>query len=75
MNFVRSLPGPNQDCTFSYAEQQNQITHFHGGSNVYISFEDEAMALRLKKGGLMKRFQPREGKELLPQDKESLATD
>ena len=50
MNFVRSLPGPNQDCTFGYAEQQNQITHFHDGSNVYGSLEDEAMELRRTKG-------------------------
>ena len=65
MNFVRSLPGPQESCAFGYAEQQNQITHFHDGSQVYGSDEEEALKLRTGKEGLMKSYKPREGKELL----------
>ena len=75
MNFVRSLPGPQESCAFGYAEQQNQITHFHDASQVYGSDEEEAVELRAGKGGLMKSYKPREGKELLPQQKGRLESD
>ena len=47
MNFVRSMPGPQLGCTFGYGEQMNQITHFHDGSNVYGSDEEDAAGLRM----------------------------
>ena len=68
MNFVRSLPGPQESCSFGYAEQQNQITHFHDASQVYGSDEEDALKLRTGKGGLMKTYKTRGGKELLPQE-------
>ena len=74
MNFVRSMPGPGQDCTFGYAEQMNQITHLHDSSQVYGSDEDDATALRELRGGLMKTYKPRNptGKDLLPQEEGDL---
>ena len=70
MNFVRSMPGPNLDCSLGYGEQMNQITHFHDASNVYGSDEEDAGQLRGFQGGLMKTFNTgREpGKGLLPQE-------
>ena len=47
MNFVRSMPGPQLGCSFGYGEQMNQITHFHDGSNVYGSDEEDAGSLRM----------------------------
>ena len=47
MNFVRSMPGPQLGCTFGYGEQMNQITHFHDGSNVYGSDDEDAGGLRM----------------------------
>ena len=47
MNFVRSMPAPQLSCSFAYGEQMNQITHFHDGSNVYGSDEEDAGGLRM----------------------------
>ena len=46
MHFVRSMPAPQLGCTFGYGEQQNQITGFHDGSNVYGSDSEEVEKLR-----------------------------
>ena len=47
----------------------NQITHYHDGSNVYGSDEEDAADLRQFTGGLMRGYtRPGAGdKELLPQ--------
>ena len=74
MNFVRSLPGPQQSCSFGYAEQQNQITHFHDSSNVYGNDEEDALELRTMTGGLMKTYND-QGKPLLPQEEGNLEAD
>ena len=34
-------------CSFGYGEQMNQITHFHDGSNVYGSDDEDAGGLRM----------------------------
>ena len=70
MNFVRSMPGPNLECSFGYGEQMNQITHLHDASNVYGSDEDESGELREYRGGLLRTYS-RGGateKGLLPQE-------
>jgi len=68
MNFVRSMPGLQQSCTFGYGEQMNQITHFHDASNVYGSSEEDAKQLRAFKDGLMKIHRNTHPKGLLPQE-------
>ena len=68
MNFVRSMPAPQLSCTFGYGEQMNQITHFHDGSNLYGSDEEDARDLRELRGGLMKFQVVAHGKGLLPQE-------
>jgi len=71
MHFVRSMPAPQLGCSFGFGEQQNQITGFHDGSNVYGSDDEEIEKLREKKGGLLKTYKPAdpEGpKTLLPQE-------
>ena len=45
----------------------NQISHYHDASNVYGSDEEDAGALRLYSGGLMKSYDGDTEKELLPQ--------
>ena len=73
MNFVRSMPGPGQDCTFGYSEQMNQITHLLDSSMVYGSDEEDAIELRLLQGGLMKAYNSKDSlKELLPQEEGEL---
>ena len=47
MNFVISMPAPQQSFTFAYGEQMNQITHLHDASNVYGSDEEDAQDLSL----------------------------
>ena len=68
MNFVRSMPAPQLSCTFGYGEQMNQISHFHDGSNLYGSDEEDARELRELRGGLMKSHVVAHGKGLLPQE-------
>jgi len=68
MNFVRSMPAPQQTCTFGYGEQMNQITHFHDASNVYGSDEEDANDLRDFTDGLMKSHKNTHAKGLLPQE-------
>ena len=73
MNFVRSMPGPGQDCTFGYAEQMNQVTHLMDSSMVYGSDEEDALELRQLEGGLMKTYRSDGAtKELLPQEEGEL---
>ena len=46
----------------------NQISHFHDGSNLYGSDQEDARDLRELRGGLMRSSRGEEGgKELLPQ--------
>ena len=62
------FPGPQLSCTFGYGEQMNQITHFHDGSNLYGSDQEDARDLRELRGGLMRSSRGEDGgKELLPQ--------
>ena len=70
MNFVRSMPAPQQSCTFGYGEQMNQITHLHDASNVYGSDEEDAQNLRAFSDGLLKTYKSPQAanRELLPQD-------
>jgi len=74
MNFVRSLPGPQQSCTFGYGEQQNQVTHLHDGSNVYGSDKEDALELRELNGGLLKTYKEgsSDSKGILPQEEGEL---
>ncbi|KAF2368400.1 hypothetical protein FHG87_000863 [Trinorchestia longiramus] len=53
MNFIRSMLGLNQQCTFGYAEQMNQLTHWLDGSNIYGSSATEASRLRSNRSGLL----------------------
>ncbi|KAK8751902.1 hypothetical protein OTU49_010978, partial [Cherax quadricarinatus] len=64
MNFVRSMVavGAGSDCTFGYAEQLNQLTHWLDASTVYGSEEEEQRALREFRNGLLKTS----GNNLLP---------
>jgi len=68
MNIVRSMPAPQQSCTFGYGEQMNQITHFHDASNVYGSDDEDATELREFRDGLLKIHEGTHPKGLLPQD-------
>ena len=45
----------------------NQISHFHDGSNLYGSDEEDARDLRELRGGLMRSHVVAHGKGLLPQ--------
>ncbi|KAA0203707.1 Peroxidase-like [Hyalella azteca] len=64
MNFVRSMPTQNENCTFGSAQQMNQITHFLDGSNVYASSVEDERSIRAGRGGLLNV----QGPALLPAD-------
>lgn len=64
MNFIRSMPTQGSNCTFGFAEQMNQITHFLDGSNVYGSSGEEEETIRAGRGGLLNV----QGRALLPAD-------
>ncbi|CAB4063516.1 PXDN [Lepeophtheirus salmonis] len=53
LNFVRSLPAPDIDCRAGPNEQMNQITHWLDSSNIYGSTEEELIALRTFRKGLL----------------------
>jgi len=72
MNFVRSMPAPQQTCSFGYGEQMNQITHLHDASNVYGSDEEDGKDLRELRGGLLKTHKNTHPKGLLPQEEGDL---
>ncbi|KAK2705306.1 peroxidase-like [Artemia franciscana] len=65
MNFVRSLIGTRPDCTFGYAEQLNQLTHWLDGSMVYGSTKVVAVALRSFRNGRL-FVTNSNGREMLP---------
>ena len=67
MNFVRSMPGARADCRFGFAEQNNELTHWLDGSQIYGSTDSVAKKLRAFKGGKM-RSRLVNGRESLPSD-------
>jgi len=73
MEFVRSLAGPQLDCTPGPREQINQVTSFLDASLVYGSSKEAADDLRSFTGGLMKTSRWN-NVELLPFDHNSTCT-
>lgn len=67
MNLVRSAPSPPIGCRLRAREQLNQLTHFIDGSMIYGNDEQQAMGLRLFRGGLLKSSRIN-GMEFLPFD-------
>ncbi|XP_050718904.1 chorion peroxidase-like isoform X4 [Eriocheir sinensis] len=72
MNFVRSMlaVGPGRACTFGFAEQLNQLTHWIDGSMVYGSSDEEQRSIRTMQNGLLSTsagnmlpFNPNQGGE------------
>nr|CAI5831137.1 unnamed protein product [Callosobruchus analis] len=54
MNYVRSVPAVRSDCSFGYAEQLNQATHFLDGSQIYGSTANKTENLRTFYNGKLK---------------------
>ena len=67
INFVRSVVAPRSDCTFGYAEQLSQVTHWHDASATYGSTQSQSEALREMRGGRLKTFSY-QNRQLLPLD-------
>ena len=67
INFVRSVPIPNLECSGSPIEQLNQITHWLDNSNVYGSLPEVAKSVRSNQDGLLK-VKKVDGQEQLPID-------
>lgn len=67
MNLVRNAPSPPIGCRLRAREQLNQLTHFIDGSMVYGNDEQQGLALRLFRGGLLKSSLIN-GNEFLPFD-------
>ena len=67
LNFVRSVPSPNLECSGSPIEQLNQITHWLDNSNVYGSLPEVAKSVRSNQDGLLK-VKIVDGQEQLPID-------
>ena len=71
LNFVRSVPSPNLECSGSPIEQLNQITHWLDNSNVYGSLPEVAKSVRSNQDGLLK-VKIVDGQEQLPIDTASI---
>ncbi|VEN48807.1 unnamed protein product [Callosobruchus maculatus] len=54
INYVRSVPAVRPDCSFGYAEQLNQATHFLDGSQIYGSTANKTESLRTFYNGKLK---------------------
>jgi len=67
VNFVRSMVAPRSDCMFGYAEQLNQVTHWHDASTVYGSNKAMSDLLRERRAGRMKTFSY-QNRQMLPLD-------
>ena len=67
INFVRSMVAPRSDCTFGYAEQLSQVTHWHDASATYGSTQAQSDLIREKRGGKLKTFSY-QNRQLLPLD-------
>ena len=67
INFVRSVPIQNLECSGSPIEQVNQITHWLDNSNVYGSLPEVAKSVRSNQDGLLK-VKKVDGQEQLPID-------
>ena len=68
LNFVRSVPSQNLECSGCPIEQVNQITHWLDNSNVYGSLPVVATAVRSNKDGLLESIKGSDGQEQLPID-------
>ena len=67
LNFVRSVPIQNLDCSGSPLEQMNQITHWLDNSNIYGSRPEVATSVRSNQDGLLKS-EGSDAQEQLPID-------
>nr|UCR61005.1 peroxidase [Aphelinus asychis] len=65
LDYVRSLPVLNSDCTFGPTEQMNQVSHFLDGSTIYGSTLAASSEIRAYEGGLL-RANVINGNEYLP---------
>ena len=70
INFVRSVPIQNLDCSGSPLEQVNQITHWLDNSNIYGSLPEVAASVRSNQDGLLKT-EGSDDQEQLPIDPNS----
>jgi len=75
MNFVRSLTAVPPDCRDGPREQQNAVTAFIDGSQIYGSNQTEARELRILVGWQMKTQRSVHGHALLPENKKECTDD
>ena len=68
INFVRSVPIPNLECSGSPIEQLNQITHWLDNSNIYGSLPNVSKSVRSNIDGLLESIKGSDGQEQLPID-------
>ena len=68
INFVRSVPIQNLECSGSPIEQVNQITHWLDNSNIYGSLPVVAKSVRSNQDGLLKSDRGNDAQEQLPID-------
>ena len=66
LNFVRSVPIQNLECSGCPIEQLNQITHWLDNSNVYGSLPEVANSVRSNQNGLLKSTKGSNHQEQLP---------
>ena len=68
---VRSLPARDPECLPRPVAQQNQITHYLDGSNIYGSSDEESRRLRMGSGGRIRTTNPG---DLLPRNEKRCAS-
>lgn len=70
MNFVRSIPAARPGCLLGNREQQNALTAFLDGSQIYGFNEKGARELRTLDGGQLEIQRTKNGDALLPEKKD-----
>ena len=68
LNFVRSVPIQNLECSGCPIEQLNQITHWLDNSNIYGSLPNVSKSVRSNIDGLLESIKGSDGQEQLPID-------
>ena len=72
INFVRSIPIQNLECSGCPIEQVNQITHWLDNSNVYGSMPEVAKSVRKFQDGLLNSMRGTDTQEQLPIDQNEI---
>ncbi|XP_072932288.1 chorion peroxidase-like [Epargyreus clarus] len=68
LDFIRSSPGPRDDCALGWREQMNQVSAYIDGSPLYASSARQSDKLRLFRNGMLQYGRVQQRRPLLPRE-------